>query len=130
LVIVTPFGGDLFSSDYFAVVAFDDSTNVSAGAVGHFHCVTVNDLSPGVSSRETIFDQLEEFGTNFSFHCLVPWRVKREYVVPVVFLFPPGWLVRPGFFIFQSVVLSAIFEGCLVITFSFVELISRAKDGR
>ena len=129
LAIATSLGGVLFSSNYFAVVAFDYSTDVFGGAVGHFHSVAVDDLSQGVSFRETIFNQLEEFGANFGFHCLIPWGIKPEYVVPVVFLFPPGWLVRSGFFIFQSVVVSAIFEGCLVITFGFVELISRARDG-
>ena len=63
LAIATSFVGVLFSSDDFAVVAFDGSSNVFAGAVGHFHCVAVDDFPQGVSSREAIFDEPKEFGT-------------------------------------------------------------------
>ena len=100
LAIATSFVGVLFSSDDFAVVAFDGSGNVFAGAVGYFYCVTVDDFPQGVSSREAIFDEPKEFGTNSSFHCLVPGGVEPEYIVSVAFLSTPGWLVRSGFFIF------------------------------
>ena len=100
MAIATSFVGVLFSSDDFVVMAFDGSSNVFAGTVGHFHCVEVDDFPQGVSSREAIFDEPKEFGTNSSFHCLVPGRVEPEYIVSVAFLSTPGWLVRSGFFIF------------------------------
>ena len=100
LAIATSFVGVLFSSDDFAVVAFDGSGNIFAGAVGYFYCVTVDDFPQGVSCWKAIFNQLEEFGTNFGLHCLVPGRVEPEYIVSAVFLFTPGWLVGSGFFIF------------------------------
>ena len=100
LAIATSLDVVLISSGYFAVVTFDGSSNVFAGTVGHFHCVAVDDFPHWLSCREAIFNQLKEFGTNLSFHCLLPGRVEPEYIVSVAFLSTPGWLVRSGFFIF------------------------------
>ena len=47
LAIATSLGVVLVSSDNFAVVTFDVSSNVFAGIVGHFHCIEIDDFPQG-----------------------------------------------------------------------------------